>query len=131
MVDHQRGPNTLVVDAAAALKIEGSRLLQPSQTRPCGLLPHVCLVEIEGPLAAYVANGLFGPLCTRGMVVRTDSDQVQATREEQTWRAACSNHPLDCPICDKGGECPLQIRPCVMAWYSANWSGQALKKNTI
>ena len=42
-----------------------------------------------------------------GMEVKTDSPNVQAT-QEATLAFILLNHPLDCPICDKGGECPLQ-----------------------
>ena len=41
------------------------------------------------------------------MVVRTDTEQVQ-TVQEANLAFILLNHPLDCPICDKGGECPLQ-----------------------
>jgi NADH-quinone oxidoreductase subunit G len=42
-----------------------------------------------------------------GMVVRTDSPQV-ATARKYTLEFLLTNHPLDCPVCDKGGECELQ-----------------------
>jgi NADH-quinone oxidoreductase subunit G len=41
------------------------------------------------------------------MVVRTETEQVKAT-QEANLAFILLNHPLDCPICDKGGECPLQ-----------------------
>ena len=42
-----------------------------------------------------------------GMVVRTTSDKVKAARDDMI-EFLLTSHPLDCPICDKGGECPLQ-----------------------
>ncbi len=46
-------------------------------------------------------------VATDGMVVRTDTDKVKAGRES-VIEFLLTSHPLDCPICDKGGECPLQ-----------------------
>jgi NADH-quinone oxidoreductase subunit G len=65
----------------------------------------MCLVQIEGgkrPLepacATYVADG---------MVVNTNSE-VAREAQEAVLELLLINHPLDCPICDRGGECPLQ-----------------------
>jgi len=64
----------------------------------------MCLVEIEKAPKLMVA-------CTtpvaEGMVVRTDSEQVRQARK-YTLEFLLTNHPLDCPVCDKGGECELQ-----------------------
>jgi NADH-quinone oxidoreductase subunit G len=45
--------------------------------------------------------------CADGMVVTTNSAEVQAARAS-VFEFLLINHPLDCPVCDKGGECPLQ-----------------------
>ena len=64
----------------------------------------VCLVEIEGiprlqpACATRVADG---------MVVQTHSDKASAAQKSMI-KLLLANHPLDCPICDKGGECELQ-----------------------
>ena len=42
------------------------------------------------------------------MVVRTRTSQVAADAQNATLEFILVNHPLDCPVCDKGGECPLQ-----------------------
>jgi NADH-quinone oxidoreductase subunit G len=64
----------------------------------------MCLVEIEG-------QGKLHPACamtvTDGMVVHTNSPRVVDTRAFML-DMLLANHPLDCPICDKGGECELQ-----------------------
>jgi NADH-quinone oxidoreductase subunit G len=64
----------------------------------------MCLVEIEKAPKLMVA-------CTtpvaEGMVVRTESEQVRQARK-YTLEFLLTNHPLDCPVCDKGGECELQ-----------------------
>ena len=65
----------------------------------------MCLVQIEGskrPLEPACATAI-----TDGMVVHTDSD-VAVEAQEAVLELLLINHPLDCPICDRGGECPLQ-----------------------
>jgi NADH-quinone oxidoreductase subunit G len=64
----------------------------------------MCLVEVEKTPKLQVG-------CTlpvgEGMIVHTDSDLVKAARKG-TLEFLLTNHPLDCPVCDKGGECELQ-----------------------
>jgi NADH-quinone oxidoreductase subunit G len=64
----------------------------------------MCLVEIEKTPKLQVACTV--PV-TEGMVVHTDSPQVRQARKG-TLEFLLTNHPLDCPVCDKGGECELQ-----------------------
>src|SRR5271169_4322957 len=64
----------------------------------------MCLVEIEKTPKLQV--GCTTPVA-EGMVVRTDSDLVKSARKG-TLEFLLTNHPLDCPVCDKGGECELQ-----------------------
>ena len=65
-----------------------------------------CLVEVEGqrkPMAACTTT------CTDGMVVRTQfTSEVADKAQHGVMELLLINHPLDCPVCDKGGECPLQ-----------------------
>ena len=64
----------------------------------------MCLVDVEKMPKMQVACTLpVGP----GMVVHTDSAQVRTARK-YTLEFLLTNHPLDCPVCDKGGECELQ-----------------------
>ena len=71
--------------------------------KPVGMC-RMCLVEIEG------VRGL-PPACTTpvadGMVVNTLSDAVKSA-QDGVLEFLLINHPLDCPVCDRGGECPLQ-----------------------
>lgn len=71
--------------------------------KPVGMC-RMCLVEIEG------VRG-FPPACTTpvadGMVVNTVSDAVKDV-QDGVLELLLVNHPLDCPVCDRGGECPLQ-----------------------
>ena len=64
----------------------------------------MCLVEVEKapkPLPACAT-----PI-TDGMVIHTASQQA-VEAQQGTMEFLLINHPLDCPICDQGGECPLQ-----------------------
>jgi NADH-quinone oxidoreductase subunit G len=64
----------------------------------------VCIVKIEkmGKLQTACSTA-----CAEGMVVTTNSPDVEAARAS-VFEFLLLNHPLDCPVCDKGGECPLQ-----------------------
>jgi NADH-quinone oxidoreductase subunit G len=64
----------------------------------------MCLVEVEKAPKLMTACTL--PVA-EGMVVRTDTPQVAAARKGMV-EFLLTNHPLDCPVCDKGGECELQ-----------------------
>ena len=96
---------TLVVDAAKAAGIEIPVFCSHPKLDPLGAC-RMCLVEFIGPRGSKLDTA-----CTvrvsEGMVVRTDTEQVKSVREA-VLGFILVNHPLDCPICDKGGECPLQ-----------------------
>ncbi len=64
----------------------------------------MCLVEVEKAPKLQTACTL---LSLEGMIVRTDTPQVHAARKGML-EFLLANHPLDCPVCDKGGECELQ-----------------------
>jgi NADH-quinone oxidoreductase subunit G len=64
----------------------------------------MCLVEVEKMPKLQVACTL--PVAN-GMVIHTDSQQVRQSRKFML-EFLLANHPLDCPVCDKGGECELQ-----------------------
>src|SRR3982074_307071 len=64
----------------------------------------MCLVEIEG--IPKLQTGCSTPV-KDGMVVHTQSERVQVA-QRSVVEFLLVNHPLDCPVCDKGGECPLQ-----------------------
>ncbi len=96
-------PGTSILQACEQLGIEiprfcyHERLSVPANCR-------MCLVEMEKapkPVAACAMP------CGEGMVVRTNSEVVQQARKG-VMEFLLINHPLDCPICDQGGECDLQ-----------------------
>jgi NADH-quinone oxidoreductase subunit G len=96
-------PGTLVIDAAKTVGIE-----IPAFCYYEGLTLQaacrMCLVEVEKMPKMMTACTL--PVA-EGMVVRTETPQVAAARK-YTLEFLLTNHPLDCPVCDKGGECELQ-----------------------
>ena len=64
----------------------------------------MCLVDVEKmpkPMPACATP------VTQGMIVRTKSDKA-IKAQQSVMEFLLINHPLDCPVCDKGGECPLQ-----------------------
>src|SRR5205814_8207958 len=76
---------------------------EPKLGQPVGAC-RMCLVEIEGMPKLQTACST--PV-KDGMVVVTTSDRVKQA-QNAIVEFLLVNHPLDCPVCDKGGECPLQ-----------------------
>ncbi|MCK5374096.1 MAG: NADH-quinone oxidoreductase subunit G, partial [Alphaproteobacteria bacterium] len=66
---------------------------------------NMCLVELEGEPEKLLPSCTLE--CTDGMVIRTDSDMVKKERRK-IIEIMLANHPIDCHICDQGGECDLQ-----------------------
>ena len=96
---------TLVVDAAAKLGIEIPVFCSHPKLDPVACC-RMCLVEISGPRGMLLQTACSVPVA-QDMVVKTNTPQVEAV-QEANLAFILLNHPLDCPICDKGGECPLQ-----------------------
>ena len=94
---------TLVVEAAKTVKQEIPVYCYHTKLGPAGLC-RVCLVEIEGMPKLQIACNT---TVSEGMVVRTQTEKADAGRAI-VIELLLVNHPLDCPICDKGGECDLQ-----------------------
>jgi NADH-quinone oxidoreductase subunit G len=94
---------TLVVEAAKQVGIQIPVFCYHPKLKSVGAC-RMCLVEIEKmPRLQTACTSPVG----EGMVVNTKSDQVIAA-QTGVIELLLANHPLDCPICDKGGECPLQ-----------------------
>ncbi len=66
----------------------------------------MCLVEVSGPRGASLQPSCFVEV-QAGSTVVTDSEKVKKA-QDGVLEFLLINHPLDCPVCDKGGECPLQ-----------------------
>ncbi len=93
----------LLVEAAKQIKRDIPVYCYHTKMGPAGLC-RICLVEIEGtPKLQITCN----TACTDGMVVHTQSESA-ADGRRAVLEFYLKNHPLDCPICDKGGECDLQ-----------------------
>ncbi|MFJ7048309.1 NADH-quinone oxidoreductase subunit G [Streptomyces sp. NPDC101112] len=104
-VDISVPKGTLVIRAAEQLGIEIPRFCDHPLLDPAGACRQ-CIVEVEGqrkPMASCTIT------CTDGMVVRTQlTSPVAEKAQKGVMELLLINHPLDCPVCDKGGECPLQ-----------------------
>jgi len=96
---------TLVIRAAELIGVQIPRFCDHPLLEPVGACRQ-CLVEVEGqrkPMASCTIA------VTDGMVVRTQHTSESADKAQQgVMELLLINHPLDCPVCDKGGECPLQ-----------------------
>ena len=96
---------TLVIRAAEMIGVQIPRFCDHPLLEPVGACRQ-CLVEVEGqrkPLASCTTT------VTEGMVVRTQCTSAAAdAAQHSVMELLLINHPLDCPVCDKGGECPLQ-----------------------
>jgi NADH-quinone oxidoreductase subunit G len=96
--------NAMLVDAAKYGDVEIPVFCyEPKLGAPVGAC-RMCLVEIEG--IPKLQTGCSTPV-KDGMVVHTQTDRVKQA-QEAIVEFLLINHPLDCPVCDKGGECPLQ-----------------------
>src|SRR5512132_2741255 len=96
-------PGTLLIEACRAAGIEvPSFCYYPGLSLQAAC--RMCLVEIEK--APKLQTACTVPVA-EGMVVRTNTDKVKLARKS-TLEFLLTNHPLDCPVCDKGGECELQ-----------------------
>ncbi|MCU1615296.1 MAG: NADH-quinone oxidoreductase, chain [Frankiales bacterium] len=96
---------TLIIRAAEMIGVQIPRFCDHPLLEPIGACRQ-CLVEVEGqrkPVASCTMP------VTEGMVVQTQLSSPAADKAQQgTMELLLINHPLDCPVCDKGGECPLQ-----------------------
>ncbi|MDK3255727.1 NADH-quinone oxidoreductase subunit G [Blastococcus capsensis] len=96
---------TLIIRAAEQVGVFIPRFCDHPLLEPVGACRQ-CLVEVEGqrkPVASCTMP------VTDGMAVRTQLTSPVADKAQQgTMELLLINHPLDCPTCDKGGECPLQ-----------------------
>jgi NADH-quinone oxidoreductase subunit G len=115
---------TLIVDGREVVAEEGMMLVdaakhgdveipvfcyEPKLGEPVGAC-RMCLVEIEGTPKLQTACST--PV-RDGMVIYSQTDQVREA-QSAVVEFLLVNHPLDCPVCDKGGECPLQ--DIAMGW---------------
>jgi NADH-quinone oxidoreductase subunit G len=95
----------LIIRAAEMLGIQIPRFCDHPLLDAIGACRQ-CLVDVEGqrkPMASCITT------CSEGMVVHTQYTSEMADKAQRgVMELLLVNHPLDCPMCDKGGECPLQ-----------------------
>jgi len=115
----EEGTNTFTLDGRTVTAKKGELLIAAAERagtyiprfcyhprmEPVGMC-RMCLVEVEGPRGATLQPACFIE-AGDGMVVDTTSEKVKKA-QDGVLEFLLANHPLDCPVCDKGGECPLQ-----------------------
>src|ERR671927_1157548 len=104
-IEVEANKGDLVIRVAERLGIAIPRFCDHPLLAPAGACRQ-CLVEVEGQRKPVAS-------CTQtvadGMVVKTQlTSEVAQKAQEGIMEFLLINHPLDCPVCDKGGECPLQ-----------------------
>jgi NADH-quinone oxidoreductase subunit G len=98
-------PGEMLIAAAERAGTYIPRFCYHPRMEPVGMC-RMCLVEVDGPRGATLQPSCF-IAATDGMVVDTMSEKVKKA-QDGVLEFLLANHPLDCPVCDKGGECPLQ-----------------------
>ncbi len=101
----EANPGELLIAAAERTGTYIPRFCWHPRMREVGMC-RMCLVEVSGPRGMSLQPACMQP-CGEGMVVDTKSDTVKKA-QDGVLEFLLINHPLDCPVCDKGGECPLQ-----------------------
>lgn len=101
--DVQIAPGATILDAAEKVGIKIPTLCYLKKVSPTGAC-RICAVEIEGADKTMTACNT---RAVDGMVVTTQSEKLTVIRR-QVIELLLVNHPLDCPVCDAGGECDLQ-----------------------
>jgi NADH-quinone oxidoreductase subunit G len=102
---HEAQPGQLVIDACEDAGVYVPRFCYHPRMTSVGMCRQ-CLVEIEGPRGPMMVVSCMTAVAD-DQVVRTATDGVKRA-QEGILELLLANHPLDCPVCDKGGECPLQ-----------------------
>jgi NADH-quinone oxidoreductase subunit G len=98
-------PGEMLIAAAERAGTYIPRFCYHPRMEPVGMC-RMCLVEVDSPRGATLQPACFIAVA-EGMVVDTTSAKVKKA-QDGVLEFLLANHPLDCPVCDKGGECPLQ-----------------------
>ncbi len=100
-------PGELVIAAAERSGIYIPRFCWHPQMKPVGMC-RMCLVEVETPRGPALVASCVTPVAEGQKVATQNTSEVARLAQEDILEFLLINHPLDCPVCDKGGECPLQ-----------------------
>jgi NADH-quinone oxidoreductase subunit G len=103
--EHQVPAGSLLIRAAQDNGTYIPRFCWHERMKPVGMC-RMCLVEVESPRGPMLVTACTNTVVD-GMVVDTRGETVRKA-QEGVLEFLLANHPLDCPVCDKGGECPLQ-----------------------
>src|SRR5580658_7869004 len=98
-------PGELIIAAAEREGVFVPRFCYHPRMEPVGMC-RMCLVEVSGPRGFSLQPACFLRV-SDGQEILTNSDKARKA-QEGVLEFLLVNHPLDCPVCDKGGECPLQ-----------------------
>ncbi|NDE20433.1 MAG: NADH-quinone oxidoreductase subunit G, partial [Actinobacteria bacterium] len=98
-------PGQLLIDACEQSGSFVPHFCYHPRMSPVGMCRQ-CIVEVEGPRGKSLVVSCMTPVA-EGQVVSTTSAPAKRA-QEGVLELLLANHPLDCPVCDKGGECPLQ-----------------------
>ncbi|MEC9395148.1 MAG: NADH-quinone oxidoreductase subunit NuoG, partial [Actinomycetota bacterium] len=98
-------PGELLIEACERTGTYIPRFCHHSRLEPVGMC-RMCLVEVDTGRGPALQPSCMLP-CTPGMVVDTVSERTRKA-QDGVLEFLLVNHQLDCPVCDKGGECPLQ-----------------------
>ncbi|HWG74179.1 MAG TPA: NADH-quinone oxidoreductase subunit NuoG [Acidimicrobiales bacterium] len=95
----------MMITAAERVGTYIPRFCYHPRMKPVGMC-RMCLVDVKGPRGYALTPACFTPVAD-GQEVVTTSERVKKA-QDGILEFLLINHPLDCPVCDKGGECPLQ-----------------------
>ncbi len=98
-------PGELLIDACERTGTYIPRFCYHPRMNPVGMC-RMCLVEVDTGRGAALQPSCMLPV-SDGMIVETETDLTKKA-QDGVLEFLLVNHPLDCPVCDKGGECPLQ-----------------------
>jgi NADH-quinone oxidoreductase subunit G len=98
-------PGELIISVAERAGIFIPRFCYHPRMKSVGMC-RMCLVEVSGPRGSTLQPACFAQVVD-GQEVFTQSEAARKA-QEGVLEFLLVNHPLDCPVCDKGGECPLQ-----------------------
>jgi NADH-quinone oxidoreductase subunit G len=98
-------PDELLIDACERTGTYIPRFCYHSRMNPVGMC-RMCLVEVDTGRGPALQPSCMLPV-TDGMTVETETELTKKA-QDGVLEFLLINHPLDCPVCDKGGECPLQ-----------------------
>ena len=104
-VEHEVPAGELIIKAAQDKGTYIPRFCWHERMSPVGMC-RMCLVQIETPRGPMIVTSCTNEV-SDGLVVDTENAEVKKAHEA-ILEFLLANHPLDCPVCDKGGECPLQ-----------------------